>query len=70
MIYGCFAAAATGSIVRTGSQMNSARDQAILKESVLPSVRKLGLGRCWIFLQENDPEQIKPTKVWGLKTNF
>lgn len=50
MIYGRFAAAATGCIVCSGSQINTTRDQAILKESVLPCVLKLGLGQCWIFL--------------------
>ena len=43
--------------------------QEILIENVMPSVRKLKLGRHWTFQQDNDPipHTSKSTKAWFQK---
>lgn len=68
MIWTCFAAAGTCKIVRIDGIMDSERYQAVLIESVLPSVRKLGLGQGWICYQDNNPKhQRKSKKRMGSK---
>lgn len=44
MIWKCFAATGTGKIICIDGTIDSAGYQAILNESLLSSVRKLGLG--------------------------
>lgn len=45
MLWGCFASSGTGNLQRVAGKMDSIKYQEILGENVLPSVRKLKLGR-------------------------
>ena len=65
MLWGCFASSGTGKLYRVEGKMNSIKYQEILGENVMPSVRKLKLGRHWTFQQDNDPKHTsKSTKAW------
>lgn len=71
MIWKCFAATGTGKIICIDGTIDSAGYQAILNESLLSSVRKLGLGHRQIFQEDNDPKhQNKLTKEWVPKKKF
>uniref|UniRef100_A0A674MQF4 Transposase Tc1-like domain-containing protein n=1 Tax=Takifugu rubripes TaxID=31033 RepID=A0A674MQF4_TAKRU len=57
MFWGCFSAKGTGLLHR------------ITKDNLLPSARKLKMGRGWVFQHDNDPKHTaKATKEW-LKKN-
>lgn len=68
MLWGCFSAAGTGSLVRIEGVMDSKKYIQILEENVQTSVRKLRLGRRYYFQQDNDPKHCaKITKEWFQK---
>ena len=65
MLWGCFAAAETGRLVRIEGKMNGAKYRKILDESLLQSTHDLRLGRRFSFQQDNDPKHItKITQEW------
>lgn len=56
MMWSCFAASGTECLDRIKRIMKSEDYQGILEQSVLPSVRKLGLSRrLWVVQQDKDP---------------
>ena len=65
MLWGCFSAAGTGRLVRIEGRMNAAMYRDILDDNLLQSALDLGLGRRFIFQQDNDPKHTaKITKEW------
>uniref|UniRef100_A0A8B9HPV5 Uncharacterized protein n=2 Tax=Astyanax mexicanus TaxID=7994 RepID=A0A8B9HPV5_ASTMX len=52
MLWGCFAASGTGNLVRVHGTMKKEDYVDILNIST--SAASLGLGRCWVFQQDND----------------
>ena len=54
-----------GAYVRINGIMNSTKCQGILAKNLVPSARKLILGRRWTFQQDNDPKHTsKSTQKW------
>ena len=51
-IWACFAVSETGKREIIDGTMDSAKEQTIVNENVLPSTRKLGLGRDWLFQRQ------------------
>lgn len=56
MMWGCFSSSGTGSLHKIVGKMDSAMYQDILDKNIMPSVRKLKLGRTWYLQQDNDPK--------------
>ena len=54
MFWGCFNYRGPGALVRIDGIMNSTKYQGILADNLVPSARRLGLGRRWTFQQDND----------------
>ena len=63
MLWVCFAAEGTGALHKIDGIMRENGD--ILKQHLKTSVRKLKLGRKWVFQMDNDP---KHTSKVGLRT--
>ena len=58
----------TGNLVKIDGRMNAAMYQDILAENLHASVKKLSMGRSWIFQQDNDPKhKAKSTTQWFKK---
>lgn len=71
MLWGCFASTGTGNLQRINGIMDSTKYQEILEKNVMPSVKKLKLGRHWTFQQDNDPKHTsKSTKAWFQKKGW
>ncbi|TWW59225.1 Transposable element [Takifugu flavidus] len=69
MFWGCFTAKGTGLLHRITGKMDGAMYRAVLRDNLLPSARKLKMGRGWVFQRDNDPKDTaKATKEW-LKKN-
>uniref|UniRef100_A0A3B1IFP7 Transposase Tc1-like domain-containing protein n=1 Tax=Astyanax mexicanus TaxID=7994 RepID=A0A3B1IFP7_ASTMX len=65
MLWGCFAASGTGSLQKVNGIMKKEDYLQILQENLKPSARRLGLGRSWVFQQDNDPKHTsKVVKEW------
>ena len=64
MLRGCFSSAGTGALVRIEGKMDGANYRKILEENLLPSVRKLKLGRKFTFQDDNDPST-QPKLQWS-----
>ena len=65
MFWGCFNSRGPGALVRIDGIINSTKYQAILAENLVPSARRLGLGRRWTFQQDNDPKHTsRSTQKW------
>ncbi|KAG2457038.1 TCB1 transposase, partial [Polypterus senegalus] len=65
MLWGCFSAAGTGSLVRIKGKMTAAMYRDILDENLLQSALDLRLGQRYIFQQDNDPKHTaKISKEW------
>ena len=61
----CFSAAGTGALVRIEGKMDGAKYRQILEENLLPSARKLSMGRRFTFQHDNDPKHTaKLTTQW------
>ena len=58
MFWGCFSSKGPGPLVGIHGIMDSIKYQQILNLNRTASVRKLKLGRGWIFQQDNDPKHI------------
>ena len=56
MLWGCFAARGTGALHKIDSFMRKNNYVEILKQHLKTSVRKLKLGRKWVFQMHNDPK--------------
>ena len=71
MLWGCFTSSGTGNLQHVEGKMDAVKYQEILGEKVMPSVRKLKLGRHWTFQQDNDPKHTsKSTKAWFQKKSW
>ena len=55
MLWRCFAAGGTGALHKINGIMRSENDVDIMKQHLKTSVRKLKLGRKWVFVMDNDP---------------
>ena len=65
MLWGCFSSAGTGVRVRIEGKMDGAKHRKILQENLLPSARKLKLGRKFTFQHDNDLKHTaKATLEW------
>ena len=56
MLLGCLAAGGTGALHKIDGIMRMENYVDILKQSLKKSVRKLKLGRKWVFQMDNDPK--------------
>lgn len=56
MLWGCFAASGTGNLVRVHGTMKKEDYVDILKNNIKTCAACLGLGRRWVFQQDNDPK--------------
>ena len=57
MLWGCFAVGRTGALHKIDGIMRLENSVAILMQHVKKSVRKLKLGRKWVFQMDNDPKR-------------
>ena len=65
MMWGCFSASGTGSIVKVEGKMNQAIYLDILNENILQSANQLNLSNNWFFQHDNDPKHTaKSVKKW------
>ena len=65
MLWGCFLSAGTGALVRIEGKMDGAKHRKIREENLLPSARKLKLGRKFTFQHDNDLKHTaKDTLEW------
>ena len=54
MLWGCFAASGTGSLVRVHGIMEEENYLEILRDNMQKSAHSLTLGRRWVFQQDSD----------------
>jgi hypothetical protein len=68
IMWGCFAAGGTGALHKIDGIMRNEYYMGILKQHLNISVRKLKLGRKWVFQMDNDPKQngLSANKVNGV----
>ena len=65
MLWACFAASGTGALQKVNGIMKKEDYLQILQENLKSSARRLGLGRSWVFQQDNDPKHTsKVVKEW------
>ena len=65
MLWRLFSASGPGKLVKIEGKMDAAKYREILEENLLKSARDLGLGRRFIFQQDNDPKHTaKATLEW------
>ena len=57
MLWGCFAAGGPGALYKIDGIMREESYVDILKQNLETSVRKLKLGRKWVFQMDNDPKR-------------
>ena len=69
MLWGCFAAGGTGALHKIDGIMRQEHYVAILKQHLKTSVRKLKLGRKWVFQMDNDPKHTSKVVAKWLKDN-
>ena len=69
MLWECFAAGRTGALHKIDSIMRKDTYVDILKEHPKTSVRKLKLGRKWVFQMDNDPKYTYRVVAKWLKDN-
>lgn len=58
MLWVFFSSKGPGNLVRVHGIMNALKYQDILNQNLLPSARKLKMGRHWVFQQDNDPKHM------------
>ena len=63
MLWGCFAAGGSGALHKIDGIMRKEKYVDILKLHLKTSVRKLKLGRKWVFQMDNDPKHTSKVKV-------
>ena len=69
MLWGCFAAGGTGALHKIDGIMRVENCVDILKQHLKTSVRKLKLGRKWVFQMDNDPKHTSKVVTKWLKDN-
>jgi transposase len=69
MLWGCFAAGGTGALHKIDGIMRKENYVDILKQHLKTSVRKLKLGRKWVFQMDNDPKHTSKVVVKWFKDN-
>ncbi|CDQ68262.1 unnamed protein product [Oncorhynchus mykiss] len=69
MLWGCFAAGGTGAHHKIDGIMRQENYVDILKQYLKTSVRKLKLGRKWVFQMDNDPKHTSKVMTKWLKDN-
>uniref|UniRef100_A0AAZ3P821 Tc1-like transposase DDE domain-containing protein n=1 Tax=Oncorhynchus tshawytscha TaxID=74940 RepID=A0AAZ3P821_ONCTS len=69
MLWGCFSAGGTGAIHKIDGNMREENYVDILKQHLKTSVRKLKLGRKWVFQMDNDPKHTSKVVAKWLKDN-
>ena len=68
-VVGCFAAGGTGALHKIDVVMRQENYVDILKQHLKTSVRKLKLGRKWVFQMDNDPKHTSKVVAKWLKDN-
>ena len=56
MLWGCFAAGGTGALHKIDGSVRKGNYVDTLKQHLKTSVKKLKLGRKWVFQMDNDPK--------------
>ena len=69
MLWGCFAAGRTGALHKIDGTMRKENYVDILKQHLKTSVRKLKIGREWVFQMDNDPKHTSNVVAKWLKDN-
>ena len=69
MLSGCFAAGGTGALHKIDGIMREEKYVDISKQHLKTSVRKLKLGRKWVFQMDNDPKHSSKVVAKWLKDN-
>uniref|UniRef100_A0AAZ3ST15 Tc1-like transposase DDE domain-containing protein n=1 Tax=Oncorhynchus tshawytscha TaxID=74940 RepID=A0AAZ3ST15_ONCTS len=69
MLWGCFAAGGTGALHKIDGIMRKGHYVDILTQHLKTSVRKLKLGRKWVFQMDNDPKHTSKVVGKWLKDN-
>jgi transposase len=69
MLRGCFSAGGTGALHKIDGIMRKENYVDILKQHLKTSVRKLKLGRKWVFPMNNEPKHISKVATKCLKVN-
>ena len=69
MLCGCLAAGGTGALHKMDGIMRKGNYVDILKQHLKTSVRKLKLGRKWVFQMDNDPKHTAKVVAKWLKDN-
>lgn len=71
MLWGCFSASGTGSLVKVEGIMRKEQYMKIMNENIRQSAEKLGLGLEWTYQQDNDPKHTaKIVKKWFQDNNI
>ena len=68
-MWGCFAAGGTGALHKIDGIMREDNCVDILKQQLKTSVRKLKLGRKWVFQMDNDPKHTSKVVAKWLEDN-
>ena len=69
MLWGCFAAGGTDALHKIDGVMRMENYVHLLKQQLKTSVRKLKLGRKWVFQIDNDPKHFSKVVAKWLKDN-
>jgi hypothetical protein len=69
MLWGCFAAGRTGALHKIDGIMGEENYVNILKQHLKTSVRKLKLGRKWVFQMDNDAKHTSKVVAKWLNDN-
>ena len=69
MLCGCFAAGGAGALHKIDGWMRKENSVDILKQHLKTSVKKLKLGRKWVFQMDNDPKHTSKVVAKWVKDN-
>ena len=69
MLWLCFATGETGALLKIDGNMRKENYVDILKQHLKTSVRKLKLGRKWVFQMDNDAKHTSKVVAKWLKDN-
>ena len=69
ILWGCFAAGGTGALHKIDGIMRMENYVDIMKQHLKTSVRKLKLGRKWVFQMDNDPKHTSKVVAKWFKDN-
>ena len=70
MLWGCFAAGGTVALHKIDGIMRKGNYVDMLKQHLKTSVRKLKLGRKWVFQMDTDPKHTSKVVAKWLKDNI